>query len=159
MWWESWGKELQVVSLLSWPPTHPDIKSSSSLISELDRIIGQPLLQSPSVHMGPLVPPLRFSVAAAANPQAEEASSSSSSSSTTLYRGAYPRKRHLPFLSKLKLVTILSLTPKPLDETITDWAKNQPNPINLIHIRCEKPKEEAGGLTRKVQQRLLRWVK
>lgn len=88
-----------------------------------------------------LVPPLRFSVAAA-NPSTLPPASSTS----TLYRGAYPRQRHLPFLSRLKLKSILSLTPKPLDETIADWANH--HSIKIIHIRCEKPKEEAGGLTR-----------
>lgn len=69
----------------------------------------------------PLVPPLRFNTV-----------------QKNLYRGAYPREINFMFLKTLKLKTIISLTPHPIN------SENDPklyhfaikNNINLIHIDC-----------------------
>ncbi|PWN52841.1 hypothetical protein IE53DRAFT_304829, partial [Violaceomyces palustris] len=73
------------------------------------------------------------------------------------YRGAYPKARNLAFLSRLRLKTILSLIPKPLDNdpSIKQWASSQHPPVSLIHVRCEKPKDESGGLTRESAARAI----
>jgi hypothetical protein len=58
----------------------------------------------------------------------------------SLCRGAWPSARNQEFLSGLELKSILSLTPKPLQE---EWAKEQG--IQLLHIKVEEPKEEGGA--------------
>ncbi|KAE8217278.1 hypothetical protein CF319_g8599 [Tilletia indica] len=86
-----------------------------------------------------LIPPLRFSVIAATGPsqfhdgttikkQGEDGDGAAAGRhadlskaerrrkaqlSETIYRGTYPKPRNTPFLSRLYLRTILSLTPKP----------------------------------------------
>lgn len=53
-----------------------------------------------------------------------------------LYRGSYPRPQNIRFLKRLRLKTILSVTPegfKPGDP-IYEFAKE--NDIQLIHIEC-----------------------
>lgn len=51
----------------------------------------------------------------------------------TVFRGAYPKPRNLPFLSTLNLKTILSLTP---DAPVLEIQN-----VNLIHYKVDKPKE------------------
>ncbi|KAL9939404.1 hypothetical protein V8E36_001221 [Tilletia maclaganii] len=94
------------------------------------------------MSLGVLIPPLRFSVVAAVGPsqlmrvaskeddeREDDAADDPSSPyyctlsksercrqaqlSETIYRGTYPKPRNLPFLSRLSLRTVLSLTPKP----------------------------------------------
>jgi hypothetical protein len=93
----------------------------------------------------PLLVPLRFSVVA----QSVDVGSSSATSPLSLYKGGFPRRRNLPFLSRLRLKTIVSLTPKSLnalDEDVSQWAKN--NNVSLVHVKCEKPKDDGGGLSK-----------
>ncbi|KAG5360344.1 putative tyrosine-protein phosphatase OCA6 [Yarrowia sp. B02] len=49
-----------------------------------------------------------------------------------LYRGSYPRKQNLRFLQRLRLKTIVSLTPKPIEGPFAEWAEE--NDITVIHI-------------------------
>ncbi|ORX52584.1 hypothetical protein BCR36DRAFT_411473 [Piromyces finnis] len=57
-----------------------------------------------------------------------------------VYRGGYPKQRYLRFLKRLKLKTIVSLTPKPVDyEQFKTFCKEQK--IENIHVRVEKPKD------------------
>lgn len=49
-----------------------------------------------------------------------------------LYRGSYPRAQNLRFLQRLRLKTIVSLTPKPIEGPFADWARE--NDILVIHI-------------------------
>lgn len=113
-------------------------------------------LAMPSVA---LTPPLRFGVVAFPPPATDADSESScgdftrvTSFSECLYRGAYPKPRNLRFLETLHLRTIVSLTPKPIDDdpAIIQWAhaQNGGAGIRMVHVRTEKPKEETGGLTR-----------
>ncbi|KAK9367476.1 tyrosine phosphatase family-domain-containing protein [Lipomyces kononenkoae] len=53
-----------------------------------------------------------------------------------LYRGLYPRKINIPFLRRLKLRTILSLTPEPLEEDIQNFCKEEG--IEMKHIKLSK---------------------
>jgi hypothetical protein len=105
--------------------------------------------------LGPLKPllvPLRFlTVALPVN-----VGSSSAVSSHSVYKGGFPRRRNLPFLSRLRLKTIVSLTPKPLDALegdVTQWAKS--NNISLVHVKCEKPKDDGGGLSKEAAAKAL----
>ncbi|KAI9011255.1 tyrosine phosphatase family-domain-containing protein [Gaertneriomyces semiglobifer] len=56
-----------------------------------------------------------------------------------LYRGAYPKPRNFRFLRRLGLRSILSLTPEPPNEDLTDFCKA--NNITPIFVRVDKPKE------------------
>lgn len=51
-----------------------------------------------------------------------------------LYRGSYPRPHNLRYLKRLRLRSILSITPLPLRDDIKQFA--QENGITLIHIEC-----------------------
>lgn len=105
------------------------------------------------------MPPMRFGVVAFP-PMADEAASETSSGdlarlttfSGCLYRGGYPKPRNLRFLETLHIRTIVSLTPKPIedDPMLAAWAQNQHGGVGfrIVHVRTEKPKEEMGGLTR-----------
>ncbi|KAK9323766.1 tyrosine phosphatase family-domain-containing protein [Lipomyces orientalis] len=53
-----------------------------------------------------------------------------------LYRGLYPRKINLPFLRRLKLKTILSLTPEPLEDEIAKFCNDEG--IKMTHIKTSK---------------------
>ncbi|KAK9476332.1 tyrosine phosphatase family-domain-containing protein [Lipomyces japonicus] len=64
-----------------------------------------------------------------------------------LYRGLYPRKVNLPFLRRLKLKTILSLTPEPLVEDIQEFCRREG--INMIHIKISKGGKKGVSLTYK----------
>lgn len=105
--------------------------------------------------LGPLKPllvPLRFLTVA----QPVNVGSSSAVLTQSLYKGGFPRRRNLPFLSRLRLKTILSLTPKPLDvleEDVSQWAKS--NDISLVHVKCEKPKDDGGGLSKEAAAKAL----
>lgn len=92
-----------------------------------------------------LVAPLRFGIVA----HPIEARPSKAVSQQSIYKGSFPRRRNLPFLSRLRLQTVLSLTPKPLealDADVCSWAKK--TDVSLVHIKCDKPKEDGGGLSR-----------
>lgn len=107
-----------------------------------------------------LAPPIRFGTVAFPLPsltfESDSALDSSSSRITSfsecVYRGAYPKSRNFRFLETLHLRTIVSLTPKPIDDDaeFSAWAHSQNRElgIRVVHIRTEKPKEETGGLTR-----------
>ncbi|KAJ9478480.1 putative tyrosine-protein phosphatase OCA6 [Pseudozyma hubeiensis] len=94
----------------------------------------------------------------------------------SVYRGAYPKARNLSFLNRLHLRTVLSLTPRPLDSDVglLEWSTSAKGPlapspsptpsvtekvsrlgVQLLHVRCEKPKDESGGLTREGAARAL----
>lgn len=130
------------------------------------------------MSLKPLTPPLRFSTAAFAS--ADQLSNDVADTSDprlhphhreSVYRGAYPKARNLYFLSRLHLRTVLSLTPRPLDNdtALLAWASSDQRshcsatsseegsnpPIQLLHVRCEKPKDESGGLTREGAARAL----
>lgn len=107
----------------------------------------------------PLAPPIRFGTVAFPPLGCDTESETSSGEparvttfSECLYRGAYPKQRNLPYLETLHLRTIVSLTPKPIDndEAIAAWAQQQNGGtgVRLVHVRTEKPQEETGGLTR-----------
>lgn len=116
-----------------------------------------------------LIVPLRFgvvahsfSIPATDTPQSKAGGSSSSrnaaapSQRQSIYRGALPRRRNLPFLTRLRPKTILSLTPKPLDALDPEmraWAEGKG--VKLVHIRCDKPKDDGGGLSREGAARAL----
>ena len=53
-----------------------------------------------------------------------------------LYRGSYPRQKNLGFLQRLRLKTILSLTPEPLGEEIATWCSAQG--VRMIHLKMSK---------------------
>ncbi|KAK9236164.1 tyrosine phosphatase family-domain-containing protein [Lipomyces kononenkoae] len=53
-----------------------------------------------------------------------------------LYRGLYPRKINIPFLRRLKLKTILSLTPEPLEAEIRRFCNEEG--IEMKHIKTSK---------------------
>ena len=72
-------------------------------------------------EINPLVPPLRFSHI-----------------QDNLFRGGYPRQINFSFLESLKLKTIISLTPEPIDE-LTDpslYKFASEHNIQLVHIEC-----------------------
>jgi len=103
-------------------------------------------------QLTPLIAPLRFGIVA----HPIDISPNSSVSNQSIYKGAFPRRRNLPFLSRLRLKTILSLTPKSLevlDEDVSNWAKS--NSISLIHVKCEKPKDDGGGLSKEAAGKAL----
>ncbi|CAB4256587.1 similar to Saccharomyces cerevisiae YDR067C OCA6 Cytoplasmic protein required for replication of Brome mosaic virus in Saccharomyces cerevisiae [Maudiozyma barnettii] len=66
-----------------------------------------------------------------------------------LYRGSSPREINIPFLKRLRLKYILSLTPEPLDETMTAFCKE--NDIKMKHIKCndKPPKDKTKKVKRK----------
>jgi len=68
-----------------------------------------------------------------------------------VYRGSYPKLRNLRFLKRLKLKTIVSLTPDPVEyEQFKAFCKEQN--IENIHIRVEKPKDSLPLTYAKVAQ-------
>jgi Tyrosine phosphatase family len=88
--------------------------------------------------------------------RSREVSSSSTSppretpgaASEALYRGSFPRPRHLAFLRRLGLRTIVSLTPKSIEQYAKEdegsaqtlaWCREQG--VKVVHIKCEKAKE------------------
>ncbi len=134
------------------------------------------------MSLKPLTPPLRFSTVAFSGfdqyntPHTQDARDGLDPRShpdhrESVYRGAYPKPRNLYFLSRLHLRTVLSLTPRPLDNdaALLTWsspaeasiskapvAERASNlGIQLLHVRCEKPKDESGGLTREGAARAL----
>lgn len=64
-----------------------------------------------------------------------------------LYRGMYPRKINLSFLRRLKLKTILSMTPEPLVEEIQDFCDQQR--ITTIHIKTAQKSKKGVAITYK----------
>lgn len=103
-------------------------------------------------ELKPFIVPLRFGIIA----QPIDITTSSSLTAHSLYKGGFPRRRNLPFLSRLRLKTVLSLTPKSLDkldEEVTDWAKQ--NIVTLVHVKCEKPKDDGGGLSKEAAAKAL----
>ncbi|KAI9358294.1 protein-tyrosine phosphatase, partial [Zopfochytrium polystomum] len=72
----------------------------------------------------PLFPPFRFSAV-----------------QEDLFRGSYPKPRNHRFLRRLRLRTILSLTPDPATPELRSLA--EASGITLVHIRVDKPKEDS----------------
>ncbi|KAK9469768.1 protein-tyrosine phosphatase [Lipomyces arxii] len=64
-----------------------------------------------------------------------------------LYRGLYPRKINLPFMRRLELKTILSLTPEPLVDEIEEFCREQS--IEMIHITTSKKAKKGVPITYK----------
>jgi protein tyrosine/serine phosphatase len=56
-----------------------------------------------------------------------------------LYRGGYPKPKNLPFLRRLKLKTIISLTPDPVKPYLEEFCALEK--IVNHHIKVEKPKD------------------
>lgn len=101
----------------------------------------------------PLIAPLRFSIIAYSTIPSTQINHPSAQS---VYKGGFPRKRNIPFLRRLRLKTIISLIPKPLgslDEEVSDWAQSAN--VTLIHVKCEKPKEDGGGLSKEAAAKAL----
>jgi len=68
-----------------------------------------------------------------------------------VYRGSYPKLRNLRFLKRLRLKTIVSLTPDPVEyEGFQNFCKEQN--IEYIHVRVEKPKDSLPLTYAKVAQ-------
>ncbi|ORX82144.1 hypothetical protein BCR32DRAFT_219676 [Anaeromyces robustus] len=68
-----------------------------------------------------------------------------------VYRGGYPKLRNLRFLKRLRLKTVVSLTPDPVEyEAFKEFCKEQN--IEYIHIRVEKPKDSLPLTYAKVAQ-------
>lgn len=57
-----------------------------------------------------------------------------------LYRGSYPHSKNLNFLQRLRLKTILSLTPEPLGEEIATWCSAQG--VRMMHLKISKEKKK-----------------
>ena len=53
-----------------------------------------------------------------------------------LYRGSYPLPKNLPFLERLHLKTIVSITPEPLGENVATWCSAQG--VTMIHLKTKK---------------------
>ena len=53
-----------------------------------------------------------------------------------LYRGSYPLQRSLSFLERLRLKTIVSITPEPLGEDLATWCSTQS--VRMIHLKVKK---------------------
>jgi tyrosine-protein phosphatase OCA6 len=53
-----------------------------------------------------------------------------------LYRGCYPLQKNLRFLERLRLKTIVSITPEPLGEDIATWCSAQG--VRMMHLKIEK---------------------
>lgn len=119
------------------------------------------LLPSPSffskVTISTLDPPYRFALLAA--------SASAFDPPCALYRGALPKPRNVPFLDRLKIATIVSLTPSPLQdyedkgllpvkrhhanapadskqqESLGEWITKRN--IKVVHVKVGKAKDGA----------------
>ncbi|KAK9473908.1 tyrosine phosphatase family-domain-containing protein [Dipodascopsis tothii] len=77
-----------------------------------------------------------------------------------LYRGMYPRRLNLPFLRRLKLKTILSVTPEPLTEDIQQFCREQK--IAMIHVSTgqagQKPSKKGVPVTYEVVVQVLQII-
>lgn len=114
----------------------------------------QDLKSVQAAPLPPMIAPLRFAIVAQI-PETQTASTALSNgenatgSSQSVYRGSFPRSRHLFFLRRLRIKTILSLTPKPIesvDKEVSEWCEK--HNVTVRHIRCDKPKDDGGGLSR-----------
>lgn len=56
-----------------------------------------------------------------------------------VYRGAYPKERNYPYLKRLRLKTILSLTPAPPGDSVLSFGAV--NLIQNLHVPVDKPKD------------------
>jgi protein tyrosine/serine phosphatase len=81
----------------------------------------------------PLIPPFRYGIV-----------------ELGIFRGGYPKENNFSFMLKyffislthrhrLKLNTILSLTPEPLNPTVSEFCSKEN--IEMVHIKVEKPKD------------------
>lgn len=132
-----------------------DAKSASNTATMTTNHTNPPNLVVP---LSPMIAPLRFGTVAQVpgtlsigisniGPSSQQTAHSASYQS--VYKGSFPRQRHLPFLSRLNLKTILSLTPKPIsavDEDLMKWCEERK--ITVHHIRCDKPKDDGGGISK-----------
>ena len=53
-----------------------------------------------------------------------------------LYRGSYPVPKNLHFLQRLRLKTIVSITPEPLGEEVATWCSAQG--VRMMHLKTSK---------------------
>jgi tyrosine-protein phosphatase OCA6 len=53
-----------------------------------------------------------------------------------LYRGSYPVVKNLHFLQRLRLKTIVSITPEPLGEEVATWCSAQG--VQMMHLKTSK---------------------
>ena len=53
-----------------------------------------------------------------------------------LYRGSYPLPKNLRFLERLRLKTIVSITPEPLGENVATWCNAQG--VSMMHLKTKK---------------------
>eukprot|EP01134_Creolimax_fragrantissima_P002723 CFRG2723T1 len=72
-------------------------------------------------HAPPVIPPFRFTIV-----------------EDGILRSAYPTEENMRFLKRLKLSTILSLTPKPPRTELVDFCKE--HGIDSVHYSCDKGK-------------------
>lgn len=109
------------------------------------------------VQLPTLIAPLRFgTVAQIVASHSNVATSVATQTQQTVYKGSLPRERHLPFLRRLHLKTILSLTPKPLesiDPTISQWTLQES--VRAVHVHCDKPKDDGGGLSKEAAMKAI----
>ncbi|CAG8796250.1 1315_t:CDS:2, partial [Dentiscutata erythropus] len=81
----------------------------------------------------PLIPPFRYATV-----------------EDEVYRGAYPKKRNYRFLKRLKLKTMLSLTPDPPVLELLEFCQSQN--IRNIHLQVNKVKDNVPlGYSRAIQ--------
>ncbi|PWN18196.1 hypothetical protein BCV69DRAFT_278959 [Microstroma glucosiphilum] len=116
----------------------PSYHASSSEMERQDTLQPRPKrILSPtdifrtSLPLPPLIPPLRFNLLAAGE----------ASRTAQLFSSSHPLPRHLPFLSRLKLKTLLALTPKhPTKQVpaIEHWAQTEAVEIKWIKIEAWK---------------------
>ncbi|KAF9975170.1 hypothetical protein BGZ65_008374 [Modicella reniformis] len=86
----------------------------------------------------PLIPPFRFGTV-----------------EPDLYRGAYPKKRNLRFLKRLKLRTILSLIPDAPDEALREFCTQ--HGIRSIHLPVDKVKDNVPLTYNRAVEALQTW--
>jgi tyrosine-protein phosphatase OCA6 len=53
-----------------------------------------------------------------------------------IYRGSYPLPKNLRFLERLRLKTIVSITPEPLRDDIATWCSSQG--VAMMHLKVKK---------------------
>ncbi|ODQ65129.1 hypothetical protein NADFUDRAFT_83199 [Nadsonia fulvescens var. elongata DSM 6958] len=77
----------------------------------------KPMPAPKTLEPKPLIPPLHFGVI-----------------NSNLYRGSHPRSHNYRFLRRLRLSTIVSLTPQPPSEELHEFARQQG--INVVWLEC-----------------------
>lgn len=124
---------------------------SSSLKADADGKDKQPTsmglspsqLFQKSLNLQPLIPPLRFCLLSSSFRDLSQQHNSNDNEDPLprVYSSSHPLPRHLPFLARLKLKTIIALTPKdPLKQVpaIGPWAEQEGITIKWIKIGAWK---------------------